>query len=691
MLRNAARLVVRNRKAVLAVAALLLVIGAFGVMNSRINYDLLSYLPGDLASVKGFDVLNDDFALGNTAQVILIDASDARVLQLKEELEGIEGIEQVAWVTEFEDLAVPREFWETDLGETYFGDDATFVQVSFSAAQNDPLTRSAVEQMRDTLAGEEFYIAGTQQLELEDVINADRTKFAIAALVLVAVALVLTVPSVIVPVLFVATIGAAVIYNLGMSYYLGQEMSYLTGVIVFALQFAVTMDYALFLYHRYEEERLENDNETAMEIALAATFKSVMAAALTTTAGFLALMAMRLGFGADMGLALARGVVITVIAVLTILPALMLTFDGAVRRFAHKVHLPHFGKLGGWLARHAWAMTIVFALAFVPALWGYSQLELNYNLDESLPEDLPALKAADRLAEEFGRYQTFFIILEDTGSTADLDDITQRAREVDGVTGVFSYTELVDPRIPAEFVPAEARENLYRDGFTYLSVDVDYEFSDPRTDQLLGDLRELAQTYPGTSYVTGQSVLFKDMEETSAGDVDRVNWISIAAIAVIVALAFRSVWLPVMLLGTIELAIFANQAFAGFAGEDVIFIATLAIGAIQLGATVDYAILLTARYQEELAKHGAPEAAMRATLDGAAPSILVSAATMFAATIGLVVLSSVSTITDLTLLIARGAVISFTVVVFLLPPVLVVAQPVLERTTIGWPRLRGKR
>lgn len=690
MMQKIATGIVRGRLAVLAVAGLLAVFGVYGVLHSNINYDLLSYLPDDLDSVKGFAILNEDFALGNTAQVMVVGAPDRHVRQMIERIGELEGVEEVSWVDDLGDPAVPREFWGNSLAETHFSDDATFFQVSFYGAQNDPLTRSAVEGMREILGDAQYYIAGIQQLELEDVIKADSTKFALAALTLVSLALLLTVPSVIVPILFVITIGLAVVYNLGMSFYLGQEMSYLTGVIVLALQFAVTMDYALFLYHRYEQERRWSDNETAMATAMAATFRSVLAAAATSVAGFLALATMRLGFGPDMGFALARGVVITVVAVVTVLPALLLVFDGLIRRFSHRIRLPDFHRLGGWLARHAGVVTIVFLLAFVPALWMYSRLELSYDLDSALPEDLPSLVATERLAEEFGRAQSFFIVAEDTGRVADLYQLSRSAREIEGVTDVVSFTEVVPPLIPAEFVPAEARDSFFADGFTYVAINVPFDFADPRTDTVIGELREVAESYPGTAYVTGQSVLFGDLEETSKGDVDRVNLISIVAIAIIVAIAFRSLSVPVLLLGTIQLAIFFNQGIAAMGANDVSFIATLAIGAIQLGATVDYAIILTTRYEAELGARGDRIEAMREALGGTGQSILVSASTMFAATIGLVVLSSVSIISDLTLLIARGSIISFIAVIFGLPSLLVIAQPVLQRTGIGWPKLPRK-
>ncbi len=691
LLERLADAVVRGRRAILAVAALLLVGGVFGMMNADINYDLFSYLPDDLGSVRGFEILNDEFQLANTAQVLIEDTSPTEASGFADELRSIEGVERVAWVDDFQDIRVPEEFWDEGVRENYFSGGATLMRVSFAEAMNDPRTRRAYERMREVLPRERASITGTQQLDLEDVISEDQVKFAAAALGLVALVLVLTIPSVVVPLLFVVTIGLCVAYNLGLSYYLGQEMSYLTGVIVFALQFAVTMDYALFLYHRFEEEKRGGHVEDAMRRAIVGTFKSVTAASLTTIAGFLALVAMRLGFGADMGLTLARGVAITVVGVLTILPALLIEADPLVRRLSHRTFVPDFGKAGAFTAKHALTFSVIGAVLFVPALIGYSQLELSYDLDESLPEELPSLEAQDRIGEVFGSADTAFLVLEDTGSTRALDEVSDRVADIEGVAGVFSYTQLVDPLIPSEFVPREAKDNFYEDGYTYMAVDIGAGLDEAETDRLVEGLREAGDSYPGTAYVTGAQLLIRDMEAVTAGDVDRVNVISVIAIFAIIALAFRSLAVPVVLLAGIELAIYANQAISGFLGGEVIFIAALAIGAIQLGATVDYAILLTSRFEEEMAKQGRRLPAMRTALGESAQSILVSAGTMFAATIGMVFLSRIETITDLVALISRGAVISFVVVVFLLPAVLVAAQPVFEKAGLGWPRRMEKR
>jgi len=688
LLKRFAHIVVSSRKAILAVALLLAVIGAFGMMNSSVNYDLFSYLPADLQSVQGFEILNDDFALANTAQIMVEDVTDVQTSRLVDRLGEIEGISKASWVTDFQDIAVPREWWDPALTDNYFVEDGTLITLSFEQSANDPLTRTAFEEVKEVMADETAWITGTQQLDLEDVMGEDQTKIAAAALTLVAVVLVLTIPSVVIPVLFMATIGLCIVYNLGLSYYIGQEMSYLTSMIVFALQIAVTMDYALFLYHRFEEERRRStSDEEAMELAIISSFKAIASASLTTIAGFLALTAMQLGFGKDMGLTLARGVLITVAGVLTILPALLLVFDPLIKKVAHRTHVPDFHKAGTFVAKHAWVFTLVTALAFVPAIWGYTQMELDYDLTEgSLPDDLPSVIGQDVIAERSGSAETAFVILQDTGSTSGLDDISNRIKEIDGVTGVFSFTELVDPLIPSEFVPPGARDNFYSDDYTYVAVDIAAGLDGDETDRVLDDLGAVADTYEGETYVTSQAILIRDLERVTAGDVDRVNIISIVAVFLIIAIAFRSLTVPMVLLAAIELAIFFNQGVSGIMGDKVLFIAALAIGAIQLGATVDYAILLTSRFEEEMRKTGDRSVSIRTALGESAQSILVSAGTMFAATIGMVFLSRIGTITDLAIMISRGAAISFAVVILLLPALLVVMQPVFEKTSLGWPK-----
>ncbi|MDI6843461.1 MAG: MMPL family transporter [Anaerosomatales bacterium] len=682
------RFVVRRRRHIQAVAGLLLVLGVFGTMNVKVNYDLLSYLPKDLPSVEGYRILTEDFSLGNTAQVMIAGADDAQVEAIAKKIEAIDGVEAVHWVTDLAPIEQPREFLDPNLARNYYAGDATLLQVSFAHAQNDPRTERAIRELRSVLAGHDAAITGTQQVELSEVMARDRIRIAIAVLVLVTIVLLLTVPSIVIPVLFVATIAASVFVNLGLSFYLGQEISYLTGVIVFAVQFAVTMDYALFLYHRFEEERRRLPEDEAMAVATAATFKSIVSAAATTIAGFLALTVMHLGFGKDMGLALARGVPLAMVAVVTLLPGLLIDFRPLIERVQHRAPRFDFSPLGEAVARHAWTILVVAAVAGVVAWNGYAHVKLSYDLDQGLPKDLPSVVANDRIAKTFGRESSAYLIVEDAEDLAALDGLAKRLGAVPGVKRVFAYTSLVDPRLPGEFVPVSAREAFFSQGRTYLALDLAYGLDDTaRLDETLAAIRSTAaETWPRPTYLTGQVVLMRDMERVSQGDADRINLLSIAAIFLIVALTFRSLAVPIALVGCIELAIVANQAFEALSGGTMIFVAALAIGAIQLGATVDYAILLTTRYEEELAKTGDRIRSIHTSVAESSQSILVSASVMFAATVSLAFLSRVGIVSKLAELLARGAVTSFAVILLVLPAVLVVGQPLYERLSIGWPK-----
>ena len=671
----------------MAVTALLLVFAAWGMMNQRTNYDMMSYLPEDLDSTKGFTILTDDFGLGNTMQVYIRGESDAEVASLIEKLKTIEGVEAVHWVTDLAPIEQPREFLDEAILHNYYSDDGTLVQVGFTASMSDPIVKDAVREVKRLVEPYDAAVTGAQQLELEESMSEGQLGLILTSIGLVTLVLLLTIPSIIVPILFVIAIGIGVVMNLGLSYYIGQEVFYLTSVIVFALQFAVTMDYALFLYHRFEEERRTKDVEDAMITAVEATVKAVFVAALTTIAGFLALTFMRLRFGMDFGLTLARGVAITLVLVVCLLPGLLLEALPLIQKVQHPIPRFDFSKLGRFVARHSGVVALVAVLLFGAAYYANTKVTTSYDIDAGMPTDLPSMRGEKQIAEAFGRANSVFLVLEDTGSSVDLERLRTKLEEIDGVKRAFGYTSLVDPRIPKEFLPPQATETFFSDGYTYLMIDVAYKTWDPEMGPTVQSISDIAsKQWPGEAYVTGMSVLMRDLEQVSAGDATRINLISVAAILLIVAVAFRSLSVPVALVGTIELAILANMAFELLGSGEVIFVASFAIGAIQLGATVDYAVLVTTRYEEELAKSGHRIEAIKTSVAESSQSILVSAATMFAATIPLAFMSDIGTVRELTLLIARGAAVSFVAVVVFLPALLVVGQPLFETLSIGWPK-----
>lgn len=687
MLEFLAHQVVKRRIEVLLIAIFLAGLGIFGILNTRVNYDLLSYLPEKLDSVKGLKIIREKFGLGTTTQLVVENLSDVKVEKLKKEIESIPGVEKVSWVTDLADITIPREFWQEELVKNYYGKNATLMQISFKNSPSDPSTKEAFKKIKELLKEKKAYLAGTvaSSLDLEELMKTDRVKYTLASLALVSLVLFLTIPSIIVPVLFILTIGFGVIYNLGLSFYLNQELSYLTSAIVFSLQFAVTMDYALFLYHRFEEEREKLSDEEAMAKAIVSSFKAVSSASLTTVAGFLALSAMQLGFGTDMGLTLARGVFITLLCNLTILPSLLLVFDPMIKKIAHRSYLPNFEKVSQAITKYPTAFLLIFLLLFLPAFYGYSKVEKSFNLQEGMPENLPSNKAQDILEEKFGKKETIFLVMKEPPTMNQLQETVTKAEKTKGVSAVFGYPKLIDPLLPQEFIPEEAKKAFFSDGYTYCSVDLKYGGTDKRTDQTIKSLKEIAKGNSSKTYITGSAVLLKDLEKIFEGDVNRVNLLSIIAIFLIVAIAFRSFGVPIVMVSIIELAILLNQGVSAFTGSKVSFVAALAIGAIQLGSTVDYAILMTSRFEEEVRKTRSRFLAIKKAIEESSQSILVSAGTMFAATIGMALLSSIGILKGLATLISRGALISLGVVIFLLPALLYLGQPLFERTSINWP------
>lgn len=691
MLKKFGWIVVRARYFIILTALVLFVFGAYGAANLKVNYDIFSYLPQELNSVKGFKILTDEFNSGSIVEVAIDNADQAEMLKLVDRLESLDGVEKVDWLTSFLDETQPVELLDQELIDRYYADGTTLMRISLKGDSTDPRTEETFEQVLDILKDYDAYVSGSiaTNHDMQSIIESDMLKYSLAAVVLVSIVLLLTLPSIVVPFLFVLTIGFAAVVNLGLSYYLGEQISYFGRVIVLPLQFAVTMDYALFLFHRYEEERRTLPIDEAMADAIATTFKSISTASITTIAGFLALSAMRLGFGADIGFTLARGVFITLISIVTLLPALLLTFDKAIHKISHRIFIPDFGTIGRLMKKGYRIIVPVFFILLAVSIYLYSQVQISFDFNAGMPENMPSVKAENYISQKFERKETAFLIFEKTDEEK-LRQTIEEIEHIDGVTDVFGFSTVKDPLLPDEFIPSDLKEQFESGNYTYYTVELKYDSSDPRTKKAVTEIKNIIADCDVPVYLTGESPMLEDMRQITVEDVDRVNWISLLAIFVILLIAFRSLTVPLVLVGSIELAILFNQGLYALSGSEMIFIAALAIGAIQLGSTVDYAVLLSTRYEEELKKTGSRFEAIHKAVKESTRPILTSAATMFGATIGMAVLSTIGTVKSLGLLISRGAIISFLTVVLILPALLIGFQKLFEYTSIKWPR-EGKR
>lgn len=684
MLEKIAKTVVHHSKLVIIIYLIIASICIYGLLNVRVNYDIFSYLPEDLNSVIGFKILMDNFELGNTVQVILPASDIKKVNEFIKKIENIDGIRKVDFITSFVDELTPLEFADENLVKNYIRKNYSLVRISFDEAASSPRTEKAFKELKkitDTYKGK---IAGTvaTNYDLKQEIHSSMRKFVLSALILVSIVLLLSIHSFIVPLTFVIAIGISAIINIGIIYYSGGELSYFARVIALPLQFAVTMDYALFLYHRYEENKNHSGEEQAMIDAVQATFKSISAAAFTTIAGFLALTAMKMGYGKDIGFTLARGVFLSLITIVTLLPSLLIETRGLIEKFKHRIFTPDFTFLGEFSARHASLIVLLLIIVFISSAYFYNQIDLSFDFQSGIPETAPSQKASELLARVYGTRSTAYIVYENPDEKRMALE-TEAIKQLEHVSSVFSYTTLKDPLLPEFLMPDEVKEQFYKGKYNYAIVNFDLEPTDKRMPEILDKIRKLLNS--GKNYLTGETVMIEDLKQIVFKDVSRINFYSTIAIFMIVLIVFRSLSLPLILVGIIQTAILLNQVIHTADGKPLIFIGALAIGAIQLGSTVDYAILLTSRFEEELKKGNRRLEAIIKAVKESTNSIMISAGTMFAATIGIYLFGTIGTIKELGLLISSGAIISFFAVTIFLPALLYLLQPFLVRTSLKWP------
>ncbi len=692
MLEKIAHGLSRKPKLVATIALLMLIPAIIGYAATRINYDILSYLPQDLPSSQGEQLLEEPFHMAATSMLVVDGMPAGYTNDLINEIKKVPGVNNAIWVSNLVGIQIPTDMIPADFREMFYSGNATMMIIQYEKAGASDDTMQAIAEIRK-ICNEKCFLAGFSVVikDTRDVMDRELPIFVGLAVLLALIAMLLTLESSVLPLIILSSIGLAIIYNMGTNIFLGQ-ISYVTKAIAAVLQLGVTMDYSIFLYRRYEEERDQyEDKRDAMEQAILAAFRSLSGSSLTTIAGFLALCVMRLTLGRDIGIVMAKGVILGVATVILIMPSLVLLFDKQITKHTHKSLMPSFDKVNTFILRHRKALVICFIVLFLPAYYAQSHASIYYKLDESLPRGLPSIVANDKLKTDFDMATSHFIVLRDDISTADMNEMENRIDAVPGITSCISYHSMLGTGIPDFFIPDEVKDMLKQGGYQLMMVNSRYA---PATDEVaeqLDQLTAILDDYDPNAMITGEGAMYRDLIETTAVDFKVANYLSIIAILILVGLVFKSISIPVVLVAAIELAIFINQGISYFTGTSTPFIAPTIISCVQLGATVDYAILITSRFQEELRNGKNRMEAIRIAADSSDESIITSALVLFCATLGVSFVSSIDLIGAICIMLARGAVISAILSIFVLPALLYTFEPLFRKTTLYWLKEKPKK
>lgn len=679
-----AAFIVRKRILFLIIAILLCIPAAFGMANVEIEYDLLTYLPDSLNSVQGLNILNREFGFSSTANIVVRNCPEWQVEELKQLLQQVDGVSAVFWLSDISDYTIPKEYQRETVNQFYRGD-ATILQVAFPTGSSSPKTRAAVKEIKSLLT-ENQDIIGTMvtTLEVQEVSEKEKTPMLLVALALVIAVLLITLPSVVTPFLFILTLGLSILYNQGLVYFIGGRMSYITSSVVAALQLGVTMDYCIFLLHRFEEETARGLNlEEAMVKALSRTITAVLSSSLTTIAGFIALGLMKVEIGADLGFTMARGVLISVITTIFVLPSLLIVCAPLIKKLRHRPLVPAFSRLGRVVSRFHIPIFIVLIVIAIPAWYGQNNLEVSYDMEQSFPQSLPSMQALNRFRQKYDLADSANLITKglEPWETLELD---QKVRSIPGIRNTSSFFSLVGSGIPDQFVPSAVSERFYSNDYYNMSITLQEKSNSPVSEAAYEEIRKSVIKPDSEMYLTGQAIIDYDMRQLCKKDLTFIDWISILAVGLIITIAFRSLSIPILLVFIIQVAIWINKSIAFYGGNNMYYFSVIALGTIQLGATVDYAILMTSRFQEERLNYPPRVAIARAATE-CAGSIFTSALTLCAATIGIGLMNSLTLVKELAMLLARGSIISMLAVSILLPAALLLLDRIFSVTSLKWP------
>ena len=646
-----------------------------------VNYDILSYLPKDLNSTKGQEILDKDFKNAATGMLIL-EGTDHDAEVLREKILEVDGVEDVISKSSTLGDMIPQEFLPDDIKDIFYSKDSTLMIVKFSDSSSSIKTMNAIDKIKK-IESKQKYLSGISALvkDTKDLIDKETPLYVGLAVALGLIILSLTNESTIVPFVFILTIAYAVIYNFGTNIFLG-EISYLTKAIAAVLQLAVTMDYSIFLYHRYVEEKkyCKNKND-AMDIAIQKTISSLFASSLTTFAGFIVLIAMRLGLGKDIGLVMSKGVLIGLLSTIIVLPAMLLVVEKFINKYNHKVLLPEFNKLSEFTINHKKALFAIFIVLFIPAIYGSSHTKLYYNLDRSLPQDLDSIVALNKMKKDYDMASTHFILVKDDLSKSLLDNLISDLKEIDGINSVLSVSSVTGVSLPIDFLPNKLQENFSKGGYQMIMANSKYQTASPEVKNQIKNMRNVINKYDKKGLLTGEAVLTDDLTVISERDFKIVNAISIGVVFLIIAIVFKSIGIPIVLIGAIELAIQINMGIPFYLNHTIPFITSIIIGVIQLGSTIDYSILMTDRFLVEYKQLKDVDKSLKISVKETSKSIVASALSFMAATIGVGMYSKMEIVSTICIFLARGAIISMLVILVLLPAIISISFPLIKNTT----------
>ena len=677
--------IAKHRKLIVLLSVLLLIPSLIGISKTRINYDILSYLPNSLETVKGQDIMVDEFGTGAFSMVVVEDAKVKDVQKIKHKIEKVDHVKKVLWYDDLADTTFPKEMLPKKIRNVFFNKNATMMIALFDNTTSSDETMEAVSQMRHVV-GKQCFISGMSGIvtDIKNLALEEMPIYVVIAAVMSLLVLCLTMESLLTPVLFLASIGIAILYNLGSNIFLG-EISYITKALTAILQLGVTMDYSIFLLHSYEDNkvRFDNDKQRAMAHAVSNTFKSVAGSSVTTIAGFAALCFMTFALGMNIGIVMAKGVVIGVVCCVTLLPSLILIFDKWIDKTTHKSIIPDLSNASHFITKHYKAAVLIFLILLFPAVYGNNNTQIYYNIDKSLPQSLPSNVANKKLSDDFHMSNIHMVMLKSGMSAKEKSQMQKKIEQVDGVKWVLGMDSVVGSAVPTDMIPGTVSENLISPHYEMEFICSDYKTATDQVNRQIARINTIVKSYSKESMVIGEAPLTKDLADVTNVDLRNVNIASIAAIFIIIMIVFKSASLPVILVAVIEFAICVNMAIPYYTGEELPFVASIVIGTIQLGATVDYAILMTSRYQKERIRGNTKRKSIRIAHETSMLSIITSGLSFFAATFGVALYSKIDMISSICTLLARGAVISTVSVVCILPAMFMIFDKLICRTTFG--------